>query len=207
LHEYNIEKNTILVFTSDHGDMLYSQGQKKKQQPWDESILVPFLLHYPAVLGRKGKRIDMPFNTPDIMPTLLGLCGITIPDSVEGNNFSDVLKGEQEPDNEAALIMCPAPFGQYRRSLGGKEYRGIRTRRYTFVRDLEGPWLLYDNKNDPYQMQNLVNKPETIAVQRELEVLLSKKLQETNDAFKPAEKYIKKWDITVDETGTVPYTI
>jgi arylsulfatase A-like enzyme len=64
--------------------MLYSHGRQKKQQPWDESIRVPFLLRYPAALGPGGRTIDMPISTPDIMPTLLGLCGIDVPETVEG---------------------------------------------------------------------------------------------------------------------------
>ncbi|MHC4418538.1 MAG: sulfatase/phosphatase domain-containing protein, partial [Planctomycetota bacterium] len=207
LAQCSLEKDTILVFTSDHGDMLYSQGERKKQRPWDESIKVPFLLRFPAVLGNKGRRIDMPFNTPDIMPTLLGLSSIGIPGAVEGSDFSDVLKGAGRGYNEAALIMCPAPFGQWQREKhGGREYRGIRTRRYTYVRDLKGPWLLYDNAEDPYQLKNLCNSPEKAELQRELDRILAQKLEQTKDEFLPAGQYIKKWSYTVDKTGTVPYT-
>ncbi|MHC4751421.1 MAG: sulfatase family protein, partial [Planctomycetota bacterium] len=155
LKECRIEENTIFVFTSDHGDMLHSHSQTKKQKPWEESIRVPFLLRYPAALATMGRTIDMPINTPDIMPTLLGLSGIDIPKSVEGRDFSGVIRGTQLPDNDAALIMCPIPFHQWNYNRGGREYRGVRTRRYTYVRDLNGPWLLYDNKMDPYQLKNL----------------------------------------------------
>ncbi|MHC4351554.1 MAG: sulfatase-like hydrolase/transferase, partial [Planctomycetota bacterium] len=87
IRDSGIEDNTIFVFTSDHGDMLRSHGQTKKQKPWDESVRVPFLVRYPAAHGKKGRQIDMPVNTPDIMPTLLGLSGIDIPESVEGRDF------------------------------------------------------------------------------------------------------------------------
>ena len=206
LRECSLEKDTILVFTSDHGDMLYSHGRRKKQQPWEESIRVPFLLRYPAALGNKGRTIDMPINTPDIMPTLLGLSGVRIPDSVEGTDFSGVLRGTETPSNDAVLISCPAPFGQWSRKHGGKEYRGVRTRRYTYVRDLNGPWLLYDNEKDPYQLDNLCNKPKYSKLQEKLEAILLQKLKDTNDDFLPAAEYIRKWGHTVDATGTVPYT-
>ncbi len=217
LKELGLENDTILVFTSDHGDMLYSHGQQKKQKPWDESICVPFLLRYPAVLGRGGKTLDMPINTPDIMPTLLGLSGIEIPDTVEGADFSDVLKQAEEPNNDAALISCPSPFGQWKRANGGREYRGIRTRRYTYVRDLNGPWLLYDNVQDPYQLNNLCNKPRHSKparrtslwvgrLQEKLESILSRKLKQTNDEFLPGPEYIKNWGYVVDESGTVRYS-
>lgn len=206
LKECGLENDTIFVFTSDHGDMLYSQGEQKKQRPWEESILVPFLLRYPAALGTQGRTIDMPINTPDIMPTLLGLSGIQIPDTVEGTDFSGVLKGTERPNNDAALISCPSPFGQWSKKRGGREYRGLRTRRYTYVRDLNGPWLLYDNKRDPYQLNNLCDKSGHRELQKKMDSILSQKLKQTNDEFLPGRQYIKKWGHSVNETGTVPYT-
>jgi arylsulfatase A-like enzyme len=193
LEECGLEENTILVFTSDHGDMLRSHSQTKKQKPWDESIRVPFLLRYPAVLRGKGRTIDMPINSPDIMPTLLGLSGVPIPESVEGRDFSGVVKGTQAPDKDAALIMCPVPFHQWNYERGGREYRGVRTRRYTYVRDLNGPWLLYDNQTDPYQLKNLCNNPAYARVQQRLEEILSRKLEETNDKFLPGPEYMARW--------------
>jgi len=206
VRESGIEEDTILVFTSDHGDMLFSQGEQKKQRPWEESIRVPMLLRYPATVGREGKTIDMPINSPDIMPTLLGLSGIEIPGTVEGEDFSGVLRGTEKPKNDAVLIACPSPFGQWKRTQGGREYRGVRTRRYTYVRDLKGPWLLYDNEQDPYQVKNLCNKPEYSDLQKKLESILSQKLKQTNDEFVSGWDYIKKWGYVVDESGTVPYS-
>ncbi|MBE0534734.1 MAG: sulfatase [Phycisphaerae bacterium] len=205
LAENGLADNTILVFTSDHGDMLCSQGNRKKQQPWDESVRVPFLVRWPAGFGPEAKQLDMPFGTPDIMPTLLGLCGLDVPQTVQGRDYAPVLRGKAEPVNDAELIMCPQPFGQWTRKIGGKEYRGIRTRRYTYARDLNGPWLLYDNTADPYQLNNLINKPEHAVLQKELDAVLTRKLEETNDDFLPGAHYIKKWNYTVDATETVPY--
>ncbi|UCG57687.1 MAG: sulfatase-like hydrolase/transferase [Phycisphaerales bacterium] len=207
LSESDLEDDTILVFTSDHGDMLYSHGQQKKQRPWDESILVPFLLRYPAVLGREGRTIDTPINTPDIMPTLLRLSGIGTPDTVEGTDFSAVVTGAERVSDNAALISCPSPFGQWKRENGAKEYRGVRTRRYTYVRDLNGPWLLYDNEQDPHQLSNLCNKPEHSGLQQKLEEALAEKLRETNDEFLSGWDYIRKWGYVVDKSGTVRYSV
>ena len=65
IKELGIEENTIFVFTSDHGDMLFSQGMQWKQRPYDESIRVPFLVKYPALLADKNRETDMIINTPD----------------------------------------------------------------------------------------------------------------------------------------------
>jgi arylsulfatase A-like enzyme len=207
LKECNIEDDTIFVFTSDHGDMLGSQGHSWKQRPWDESIRVPFLLRYPALPGWQAREVDAPIDAPDIMPTLLGLCGIPIPDTVEGFDFSGYIAGGENPSDGTALIMCPQPFGQWTAARhGGREYRGLRTKRYTYVRDLNGPWLLYDNKTDPYQTRNLVHDPEISVIRDELDERLQKKLESRQDKFLSGADYIAKWGYRVDETGTVPYT-
>ncbi len=207
LEECRLSDQTIFVFTSDHGDMVGSQGQRRKQRPWDESIRVPFLMRYPALLGRRALTIAVPLSTPDIMPTLLSLCGLPIPETVEGKDFSGYLVGGtgSRTRRDAALIACYAPFGEWTREDGGKEYRGVRTRRYTYVRTLDGPWLLYDNDKDPYQLVNRAGHPDYDKVQGRLEDLLRAKLEETHDEFLPAEVYINRWGYTVDKTGTVPY--
>ncbi|MBP7052301.1 MAG: sulfatase [Phycisphaerae bacterium] len=206
IRQAGIERDTIFVFTSDHGDLLYSHGGQNKQQPYDESIRVPFLLRYPAVLGDAGTTVDMPINAPDIMPTLLGLSRIPAPPTVEGTDFSGLLTAGSPAQDNAALIACYAPFGQWTRARGGREYRGVRTRRHTYVRDLNGPWLLFDNRQDPYQLDNLCGRPEYAALQKEMEALLSKRLTQTSDAFLGAGDYIEKWGYEVDDTGTVRYT-
>ena len=200
-----IADDTIFVFTSDHGDMLGSQGERRKQRPWDEAILVPMLVRYPAACGRGGKTIDMPFNTPDIMPTLLGLAGIAIPKTVEGTDFSGVLTGAKAPDNDAALICCIAPFGEWTRPQGGKEYRGLRTRRYTYVRDLTGPWLLYDNQADPHQLTNLANRTDHADLQKTLDAQLTKMLAARKDKFLTGQEYIRQRGYKTNRRGTVPY--
>jgi arylsulfatase A-like enzyme len=139
------------------------------------------------------------------MPTLLGLCGIDAPKAVEGTDRTPLITGAVADGDEPALITCPSPFGEWTRQKGGREYRGLRTRRYTYVRSLDGPWLLYDNENDPYQMNNLVGKTEHAALQAELEAMLTARLKETNDRFLPGAEYVAKWGYKIDANGTVPY--
>ncbi|MBZ0293350.1 MAG: sulfatase [Anaerolineae bacterium] len=204
LDETGLAENTIFVFTSDHGDMLGSHGMVRKQKPWDESIRVPFLLRWPGRFGRAGRTADALINAHDIMPTLLSLCEINVPESVEGLDFSAYLDGGADPGGGAALLACFHPFGEWDVAHGGREFRGLRTHRHTYVRDLDGPWLLYDNESDPYQMENLVGKRRM--VQAELEQELEIRLAALGDEFQPGSEYIRQWGYTVDETGTVPYT-
>jgi arylsulfatase A-like enzyme len=205
LDEKGLREDTIVVFTSDHGDMLGSHGEQRKQRPWDESVRVPLLIRYPAAM--KGGRVsDLMINTPDLMPTLLGLSKVAVPPTVEGENYAAVCRGEQpEPTDHAALIACYTPFGEWTVAQGGRAYRGVRTKRYTYVRSLQGPWLLYDNEADPYQLENKVTDPTLQSVRGTLEDQLARLLKKTNDDFRPGTEYLLKWGYRVDKTGTAPY--
>jgi arylsulfatase A-like enzyme len=206
LDERGLAENTIVIFTSDHGDMLGSQAQQRKQRPWEESTRVPMLWRVPRSLGVTPHRTAATLNTEDIMPTLLSLCGRPIPREVEGYDFAAHLRGGADPSGGATVIRCPSPFGEFTRDTGGKEYRQVRTARYSYVRDLNGPWLLFDHERDPYELDNLVGKPEHAKLQAELDALLAKKLAEQKDEFRPGADYIAKWGYKVDARGTVPYT-
>jgi arylsulfatase A-like enzyme len=200
-----LAENTIVVFTSDHGDMLYTKGCQKKQQPYDESIRVPFLLRCPSSWNISSRRIQMPLGTPDIMPTLLSLSSVEIPPSVEGENLSGLILGTESDRDRAVLITCPAPFGQWKRRDGGREYRGVRTQRYTYVQALDGDWLLYDNQTDPYQMRNLIEDQKYTDIRRQLEAQLQALLGETGDDFIPGQDLVRRCEYRVDGDETIPY--
>ena len=200
LDEQGLMDNTVFVYTSDHGDMLGSHGWQRKQHPWDESIRVPFVMRCPDQASR-GLRINSPFNVVDIMPTLLGLAGIPLPGTCEGTDHAPAVRGEAFTGNEAAYIMSIAPFSEYR----GQPWRGIRTRRHTYVRNLEGPWLLFDNQEDPYQMCNLAGRPEQADLQRRLEDQLKNEMARRGDALLPARHYLDRYGYEVGESGAVPH--
>ncbi|NCB29551.1 MAG: DUF4976 domain-containing protein [Clostridia bacterium] len=204
LAEQGLRDNTIVVFTSDHGDMLGSHGEVRKQRPWDESIRVPLLVRYPAKIPG-GRVSELLINTPDLMPTLLGLSEVKVPDTVQGENYAAVLRGERpEPEEGAALIACYAPFGEWTAEKGGRAYRGVRTKQYTYVRTLDGPWLLYDNVKDPYQRENRIADETCRAVREKLDAELMRLLAKTDDDFRPGIDYIRRWGYQVDKTGTAP---
>ncbi len=201
----NIEDNTIFVFTSDHGDMINSHGQMKKQRLYEESAKVPFIIKYPALLGKEGMKSDFLLNTLDILPTVLGMSGLIVPDGLDGEDITEVILGNREDDRLAALVACVQPFGQWSRDRGGREFRGIITKNYTYAQDLSGNWLLFDNVADPYQLNNLIGNPSFDKISKNLEELLSMELKRLEDDFLPGPSYLKKFRHKVDSTGTVPY--
>ncbi len=99
--------------------------------------------------------------------------------------------------------MCPVPFHQWSYKNGGREFRGIRTEKYTYAKDLNGPWLLYDNEKDPYQLNNLVGKEETKSLQKDLEKKLQKMLDVRGDKFLEGAEYMKAWNYSWDNNDSI----
>lgn len=145
LEETGVADNTIVVFTSDHGEMMGSHGRMAKSVIYDEAFLVPFMIRFPKKL--KPRVENLLLGRVDVMPTLLGMMGLKsrIPDSVRGVDYSTTLLTGRTPEEtkpKSAVYL-----------LG--EQRGVRSGRYTYQVDSEGRTELYDNTADPYQMKNL----------------------------------------------------
>jgi len=206
LGDSDLSEQTILLFTSDHGDMLESQGRQRKQWPWDESIRVPFLLSGPGAQELHPRPSQLMITPTDILPTLLGLCGLDGPDCIEGRNLApSILHGDDGPSDQAALLTCYQPFAETSRQRGGKEFRGLRTLRHTYVRDLDGPWLLYENEADPYQVTNLVGCPEHAHTIRRLDEQLTRQLQDEGDQFLSGDAYVRRFGYIVGPDGAAPF--
>jgi arylsulfatase A-like enzyme len=191
-----------VVFTSDHGDMLGSQGFFKKQRHWDESVLVPLIVRDPRREAGPAE-IDAPISTIDLMPTLLGLCGCEIPGRCQGSDWTPVLRENAAPPADEALIACHAPFHQY--TDAGGAYRGLRTRRHTYVRFIDGRQMLFDNEADPYQMRDLSAAPGSAELLAGLEARLGAMLEEAGDPFEAPQDLFRKWSVRLDADGDVYY--
>ncbi len=180
LRNAGLAEDTILVFSSDHGDMLGSHRMALKQMPFEESINVPFLVEYPRSVPT-GKRSDALITPIDVMPTVLSLAGLNCP-AVDGKDMSDAAKGMTSDQRDAVLIMKLVPLGGPYIVNAVTPWRGVRTKRYTYANLLEhGPWLLYDNQEDPYQLNNLINKPEHAKLQAKLEKRMRDLMKEAAD--------------------------
>ena len=193
LKNLGLDKNTIVVFTSDHGETMCSQGTyDPKNSIYTESFNVPFLIRYPEKIR---PRVDSTLlSTVDIMPTLLSMAGLEeyIPDSAQGRDLSPALleNGKDFSRPSAAL---------YIRNVNGEKdadgmvrgffpiARGIKTDRYTFEIAIKKNGALagvtiYDDLNDPYQMNVIDYKSEPELFQQLLGIL-EDKLQEADDVW------------------------
>jgi arylsulfatase A-like enzyme len=193
IKELGIYNKSIIVFTSDHGEMMGSHDFRPfmKHQPFSESANVPFLVSYPNMGENAGQTAEAALTTPDILPSLLSLCNIEIPETIEGYDLSHIFKSPEKEKERAALYMNLSPFGI---AYPSNEYRAVRTNRYTYVQTPDGPSMLFDDKNDFYQMNNLINQPEYQEIQQKLEKQLTEELYhigETN--IHERDFYLKKF--------------
>ncbi len=161
LRQEGLEQDTIVVFTSDHGNCLGSHEQPTKNVHYEESMRVPFLIRWPSKI--KPRRDPLLLSTPDIYPTLLDLMGFAfdVPEGVQGVSHADLFTTGRGRRPTSQLYMW-VPVGQ---PAWGR--RGIRTERYTFVitKSPKTPvrTVLHDNRNDPYQLENVAaNRPEIV---------------------------------------------
>jgi arylsulfatase A-like enzyme len=191
LRELDLEENTIVFFSSDHGNMLGSQGKVLKRKPWEESIRVPGILRCPGLIPA-GRRTDALVSHVDFAPTLLGLCGLPVPANMQGQDLSGVVTGRSEKGPDAAFFQI---FGPYH--AGGVEagWRGIRTERYMYARLEVGPWVLYDLENDPYEIRNLAGDPAAAVLRNELDGRLTAWMNQAGDSWK------LDWSVPVDDGG------
>ena len=186
LREEGLEENTIVVFTSDHGEMLGSHGRMQKTVWYDETLLVPFLIRWPGKIGPGTD--DLLLSAPDIMPSLLHLMGLgdQVPSDVEGSDYSSIMVGQEctRPSSALYLDVQPEwPEEGKRWPAGGK--RGLRTDRHTFVVERgkvqDDTYILHDNTDDPYQLRNVAG--ENPAIVKQLMEELRDWLDRTNDPW------------------------
>jgi arylsulfatase A-like enzyme len=191
LETLGIADNTIVVFSSDHGEMFGSQGRMFKLTFYDEAARIPMLVRYPGVV--KAGQSDACINTPDIMPTLLGLAGLDakIPKDVEGADLSSLIAGKGGRAPEAALMQGLGHTYLWR---DGFEWRAVRDKRFTYAKYLrDGKELLFDREKDPLSKNNVAGE----AVYRDdltrLRRIMDDKMTELKDEFKPCSWYRDHW--------------
>ncbi len=190
LEELGLTENTLLVFTSDHGEMMGENGRIQKMIFYDAAARVPFLVKWPGKIPA-GMESDVLLNTPDIMPTLLSLLGLPIPKEVEGMDLSFSALGKAGKEPEMAFLQG---MGHTYLWIDGAEWRAVRNERYTYATYLkDGKELLFDHQKDPCQIRNLVDDPGHKKIRDIMKSWMQKKMASLNDEFKPCTWYRDSW--------------
>ena len=188
LNRLGLENDTIVVFSSDHGDMLWAHGRRNKQQPYEESIHIPLIVRWPGHLPA-GKVEDVLIGVSDHTPTLLGLAGVAVPAEMNGRDLSGRLLGQEDVAPTSVFLNEHASFDQ---AQIWQPWRGVRTQRYTYARWLQGGTLLFDNETDPYQTRNLAHEPGHAALRAGLEAELQGWLARLGDKFMSGEAHLSE---------------
>ena len=150
-----MEENTIVIYASDQGFFLGEHGFFDKRFMYEESLKMPFVIRYPGKI-KPGIVVDDIVSNIDFAPTLLDMAGITIPEQVQGKSFFNNLKGENSEDWRQSMYYHYYEYPYYHRV---QPHYGIRNKRYKLIHFYYNidVWELYDLKNDPNEMRNLIN--------------------------------------------------
>lgn len=194
LKEQGLYDDTIIVLSADHGDMMGSHGLMAKHVWYEESIGIPL------IIGGGGLRAgvcETVIGSPDFMPTLLGLLQLPIPETVEGVDCSEDIRGKSvHKDKICYLAACPGRdvFLELFREAGKNPmdfgWRGVRTSKYVYVVEAGYDTIphinrfLYDLEEDPLQMSpTMIEDFRKHPVSRKLEEELVIWLKEQKDGF------------------------
>ncbi|MEM9236479.1 MAG: sulfatase-like hydrolase/transferase, partial [Verrucomicrobiota bacterium] len=169
LEESGQADNTVICFTADHGLSVGEHGLLGKQNQYDHSVRVPFILAGPGM--PKGKSIDAPIYFQDFMPTTLELAGAPVPDHVAFQSLLPLIQGSGKPRE---FIVSA-----YRMTQRMIEKDGRKLILYPAAKIAR----VYDLNQDPHEMKDLIGTPEGRAIAAELFPLLVKGLAETGDTL------------------------
>ncbi|SHI05466.1 sulfatase family protein [Clostridium grantii] len=150
LKESGKEGDTIIVFTSDHGEHLGQHSMYQKMEMYDQAIRVPLLIKAP---GANQQVIDTPVSHLDVVPTLLDFVGINIQDKFQGDSLKEcIIDGKKLKEKD---VFC-----QYSgNSRSGDIRRAVISGKYKYIYDGEDVPELFDLEEDPLEMTNLAFKP------------------------------------------------
>ena len=158
LEQRGILDETIVIFTTDHGDLMGEHGMSGKNFLYEPAYRVPFVIRHPGIIPA-GTNIEAMISTVDVMPTLLDLVGVAASGREEGQSAAAMIRGAQaHPDWPTRVFTHP--YGYNRVACFSPEYE--------LGYDYGGEPVLFDRRNDPQQVANLYHDPRDADIISEL---------------------------------------
>lgn len=170
LVETGFERDTTIILTSDHGDMLGERGLWYKKSFFEDSVRVPLIIHKPGV---SPSRIHTPVSLMDLLPTLIEIASTKseapdVADTLEGNSLVQLMHGQEDnaqrvvySENLAEGAMAPILM--------------VRNNRFKYVCSAIDPEQLFDLSSDPMELNNLAGNPEYQTIKQRLKNLVEEK--------------------------------
>ncbi|WP_027471536.1 sulfatase family protein [Saccharicrinis fermentans] len=223
LKKEGLWENTIIVYTGDQGFMLGEHDYIDKRWMYEESMRMPFIVHYPAKITAE-QRTDAIINNTDFAPTLIELAGGKAPEYMQGKSFKTILETGKEPEG-----WRDATYYRYWMHMAHRHanpaHFGVRTKDYKliffygrywvdtddpnaewnkkswgndFTRHTPPAWELYDLRNDPKEMNNVYDNPDYAQVKvmmKEKLKALREEIGDTDENFPHIKKIVDEyWD-------------
>ena len=162
-----VADNTVVIFTSEHGEMAGDHGMLEKRSMYEESARVPLIMHVPG-LSASHQMVPGAVGHVDLVPTILDLMGASLPDHLQGKSLTPVLQGEQTLDGNEVFVQWNGVSDIDDRHLGSEEINLRNTQPWrTIVHDgwklalcASDQCELYDLVNDPFEQTNLFDHPD-----------------------------------------------
>lgn len=190
LKENGLDKNTIIVYTSDQGFYLGEHGWYDKRFIFDESFKTPLLVQWNGVI-RPGSRNSNMVQNLDFAQTFLDAAGIKAPSDMQGESLLPIFKGNTKNFRDAAYYH----YYEYPGVHMVKRHYGIVTEKYKLVHfyyDID-EWELYDRTRDKNEMKNVYNDPAYAKVREELHKKLTALRKKYKDSEELDKMYIEKY--------------
>ena len=172
LEETGLDKNTVVIYTSDQGFFLGEHGWYDKRFFYEESIRMPLMIRYPGI-EQGNRNANMVLNI-DFPLTILDMAGVPIPPDMQGESLLPLILNQQGIEWRKAMYYH---FYESRDDspLPVRKHYGIRTERYKlicFYDETGEQWELFDLKKDPYEMHNLIREKECQSLISQLKIQL-----------------------------------
>ena len=203
LKEEGLWENTVIIYTGDQGMMLGEHDYQDKRWMYDESMRMPFIVHYPDMIS-SGQITDLLINNTDYAPTMIEMAGGISPEYMQGRSFINTLHGEKEQNWRTATYYrywmhiihhyVPAHFGIRTKDYKlifyyGRHYLPIEEfKNFYWATQYEGvdrntpaAWEFYDLTKDPEELHNKYTDPEYQGIISSLKKELKKQRKELNE--------------------------
>jgi uncharacterized sulfatase len=188
-------RNTYIIYTSDHGDMMTAHGLTGKGPVmYDEITRIPLIISQPSLAGA-GRVAHTPVSHIDLLPTMLQLAGMKVPPILEGTSIVSQLSGHEQLDRAVAM-----EFNRYEiehDSWGGfQPVRCMLAGQHKLVLNLLSTDELYDLQADPHELRNLIDDPASAAVRDQLHDQLLAWMNAKRDPFRGPAWERRSWRST-----------
>ncbi len=194
LEKSDLEKNTLVVYTSDQGFYLGEHGWFDKRFMYRESFKTPLLIKWPNVI-KAGITADEMVQNLDFAQTFLEVAGVTALEEMQGESLVPLLKGENEKWNRDAVYYH---YYEYPAEHAVKRHYGIATKKYKLIHfyyDVDS-WELYDLEKDPMEMINVHDDPEYVDAVTDLKQKLAQLRTKYKDSKALDLQFIKRYNLS-----------